>query len=89
MEDWRHGSRSGDSTGVDPRIVSALEDIEDGQFRKLAAENSWVASKVMNHDLRGLLIFSEISTLIEATRSRRIHEKVWRMIEFNDESSWS
>ena len=89
MEDWRNGSRSGDSTGVDPRVVSALEDIEDSQLRKLATENSWVASKVMNHDLRGLLIFSEISTLIEATRSRRVHEKVWRTIKFYDESSWS
>ena len=42
----------------------------------------------MDQNLRGLLIFGEITTLVEAARAGGIHKKVGGPIEFDDQAAW-
>lgn len=51
------------------RTVAVLERFEGDKFGQLATEDFRVTSKMMCHDLRSLLVFREVSALIEATRS--------------------
>ncbi len=71
------------------RTVSVLESIQRNQLGKLATQNLGVSSKMMDEHLRCLLIFGEITTLIEAAGAGRIHEKVGRPVEFNDQAAGS
>ncbi len=46
-----------------------------------------MSAKVVCHNLRRLLFLCEISTLVEATRARRVHEEVRRPVQFDDKTT--
>ena len=68
-EDGRNRCRRGHSMKVEMAVAIA-KGLQRDQFRELTAQLPWVAAKVVYHDLGGLLLFSEISTLVEAAGTR-------------------
>lgn len=70
-------------------VVPVLEGLQRNKLSKLTAEDFWVTAKMMRQDLRCLLILRKITTLVEASRSRRIHEEIGWTIELDDEPARS
>ena len=82
----RDGCRDGQSAGIHGEM-SILVRIQGHQLRELAVQNLGMATQVVYHDLRRLLIFREITTLMESSRPRRVHEKVGRASELHNETA--
>lgn len=51
-------------------VQSVLERLEGDQFSKLPVEHLGMSTEVVDQDLRGLLVFCEITALIEASGIR-------------------
>lgn len=68
-------------------VVTVHERVQVGKFGQLTAQNLRVPSKSVYHHPRSLLIFREISNLEEPTRSRRIHEEIWRTVQLDNEAA--
>ena len=81
-----HGCGRGKAAEIEMGVTIPKR-LEGDQFRQLHRENLWMASEMMNQALRGLLILSKVSTLVESTRVRGIHEEIWRPVQLNDKSS--
>lgn len=70
------------------RVVAVHKRIEGNEFRQLTAKYLGMTTKLMNHDLRGLLILCEITALEEPSRSGRVHEEIWGAIELYNKTAW-
>lgn len=67
------------------RVVAGFKRFERNQAGQLATENLGVPSKMMDHYLRSLLIFCEVTALEETTRSGGVHEEIGWSIELDDQ----
>lgn len=76
--------------GVGHGVVAVHEGFERNELSKLAAEDLWVTTKVVDHALGRLGIFCKVAHLVKAVcAGRRVHEKVWGPVQFNDNTSKS
>ena len=86
--DWRHWCRNSERIRVCvDDVVTVLERFEGHELSKLAAQYFRMTAEVVDEDLRRLLIFSEVTALVEATGARRIHEEIWWPREFDYETA--
>lgn len=68
--------------------MTVHESLQGHKLGQLAAEDLGVATQVVHHALRRLLILREVTTLEEAIRVwGRIHEEVWRSVELDDDAT--
>lgn len=68
--------------------VTVHEGLKGHEFGQLTAENLRVASQMVHHTLRRLLILREVTALEEAVCvRRRVHEEVWRPVQFNNDAT--
>ena len=88
MVDGRDWCRNSKCSWVED-VVSALERLQSDQLCELAAEDLWMTAEVVNEAVGCLLVLGEVTALVEATRSRRVHEEVWRARQLNDKSTRS
>lgn len=73
---------------VGRRVVAVHEGIKRNQLGELTTQHLGVSSKVVNHALAGLRVFSEVSNLKEAAGLRgRVHEEVRRAVQLNDNTT--
>ena len=87
VADGRNGSRSGNGRGVEERIMPVLERLEQSQLGQLPAQDSWIATEVVDENLGSLLVLGEVAALVEASRSGIVHEEVGGTVELDDETS--
>ncbi len=69
--------------------MSILEGLERHQLGKLSAQHLGMSSQLVSQDLGCLLILGEVTTLVEAARVGRVHEKVGRPVQLNDKPARS
>lgn len=83
--DWRDRGGSRKLVWV-VYLMSVLERLEGNKLGKLSTQYLRMSAEMVHHTVRCLLIFREITALIKATRSGRVHEEVWRSSQLNNES---
>lgn len=68
---------------------SVLEGFERDELCQLPTEDLGMTSEMVSKDLRSLLFLCEISALVETARPGRVHKKVRRSAQLNDETTRS
>ncbi len=73
------------------KTVSGLKRFQRDEFGELATQSIGVATQMMCVDLRRLLVLGKVPTLVEASCTGRVHEKIRRPVQLHEKTprSWS
>ena len=72
---------------VKGNAVTVLVGLERDEFGQLAAQHFRWATEVMHHDLGCLLLFGEVTTLVEPVGPLGIHEEIGWSRELDDQAA--